>query len=64
MPNSEVEIPMAREIPITIVVAEPIIVETTRLKWKCKIPFCASIGALCLAVFAFLMFVFWNQARH
>ena len=62
MPDSEVEIPTATEIPITIVVAEPV-VETTRV--KCKIPFCAgAICAVCLVIFVFLMFIFWNQGRH
>ena len=60
MVDSEVEIPTATEIPITIVIAEPI-AQTTRPKWK--IPFCVPICGVSLAMFLFLIFVFWNQ-RH
>jgi hypothetical protein len=58
----EIEIPTATE--VSIVVAEPIIIsQATRLRQKCKMPFCLPICATCLAMFAFLMVIFWNQ-RH
>ncbi len=46
---AEVEIPTAREIPIIIVVAEPI-VEQNRPKWKCKITFFTPMCVLFLAI--------------
>ena len=58
MSNSELEIPTATEIPIIIVVAEPF-VETNRFRWKC--PFSIFMCTLFLGMFAWLMFVFWNQ---
>jgi hypothetical protein len=57
----EIEIPMAREIPI--IVAEPFDETIVRSKWKCKMPFWVTMCTLCLAMLAFLMFVFWNQRR-
>ena len=60
MPNSEVEIPTATEISI-VIVAEPIIAETTRV--RCKTPFCTPMFVLCLLMCAFLVFIFLSGPR-
>jgi hypothetical protein len=54
----EVEIPTARE--LSIIVADPM-VETNQPKMKCKMYFCAIMCSLGLFMFAWLLFIFWNQ---
>jgi hypothetical protein len=61
---SEVEIPTAREVPFIIVIAEPVIVEPNRHRWKCKITFFTPMCVLFLSMLTFLMVIFWNQRRH
>jgi hypothetical protein len=61
MTGSVVEIPTATEMQINIVIAEPVIVKTNQVKCKCH--FWAVMCTLILAMFTWLLFIFWNQRR-